>query len=219
MNRSFAPYLDSISLRELHTTAIIGPDAWNRLGKVQPLVLSLSLKLDTSSAGASDDVNHTFSYGQMCKDIVAKVGGGHFHTIYHLTSEIADLANTWPGGTLKITAMAPKALLRVDGGFGRDIILHRSERGQSKSPWEVISHEWFIQGLNIACVIGVNEHERLEKQTINIGLKMKGETDQEQYKNRMWGDDEMWRSLVRRVCEVSNGCTCSCTSLDVPCPH
>ena len=219
MYRSFTPYLDTISLRELHTTAIIGPDAWNRLGKFQPLVLSLSLNLDTSSAGASDDVNRTFSYGQMCKDVVAKVGGGDFHTIYHLTSEIADLGNTWPGETLKITAMAPKALLRVDGGFGRDIILRRSVRGQSKAPWDVISHEWFIQGLNIACIIGVNEHERLEKQMINIGLKMKGEADQEQYKNRMWGEDEMWRSLVRRVCEVSNRCTCSCTSLDVPCPH
>ena len=219
MSRSFIPYLDTISLRELHTTAIIGPDAWNRSGKVQPVVLSLSLNLDTSSAGASDDVNGTFSYGQMCKDVVAKVGGGVFHTIHHLTSEIADLANTWPGETLKITAMAPKALLRVDGGFGRDITLRRSVHGQRTSPWDVISHEWFIRGLNIACVIGVNEHERLEKQMVNIGLKMKGETDQEQYKNRMWGEDEMWRSLVRQVCEVSNQCACNCTSLDVPCPY
>ena len=217
MYRSFTPYLDTISLRELHTTAIIGPDAWNRSEKVQPLVLSLSLRLDTSSAGASDDVNRTFSYGQMCKDVVAKVGGGNFHTIHHLTSEIANLAIAWPGETLKITAMAPKALLRVEGGFGRDIVLRRSVGGQRTSSWDVISHEWFIQDLNIACVIGVNEHERLEKQMVNVGLKMKGETDQEQYKNSMWGEDEMWRSLVRQVCEVSNQCTCSCTILDVPC--
>ena len=121
-----------------------------------------------------------------------------------MTSEIADLAIAWPGETLKITAMAPKALLRVEGGFGRDIVLCRSMRGLRTSPWDVISHEWFIQDLNIACVIGVNEHERLEKQMVNVGLKMKGETDQEQYKNSMWGEDEMWRSLVRQVCEVSN---------------
>lgn len=219
MPRSLNPYLDTISLRELHTTAIIGPDAWNRLGKVQPLVLSLFLTIDTSSAGASDDVNCTFSYGQMCKDVVAKVGTREFHNIHHLTSEIADLANTWPGETLKITAMAPKALLRVDGGFGRDVVLRRKEIRQGRSLWNVDSNEWFIQGLNTACIIGVNEHERLEKQVVNIGLKMRGESDQEQYNNKMWGENEMWRSLVRRVCEVSNRLTWSCTSLDVPCYH
>ena len=214
MSRSLTPYLDTISLRGLQTTAIIGPDAWNRLGKAQPLVLSLFLTIDTSSAGARDDVNCTFSYGQMCKDVLAKVAGRDFHNIHHLTSEIADLANTWPGETLKITAMAPKALLRVDGGFGRDIMLRRKEQ---RSLWDVNSNEWFIQGLQIACIIGVNEHERLEKQVVNIGLKMRGESAQEQYKNTMWGENEMWRSLVRRVCEVSTGVTCSCTSLDVSC--
>ena len=216
MSRSLTPYLDTISLRELHTTAIIGADAWNRVGKAQPLVLSFFLTFDTSYAGAYDDVNGTFSYGQMCKDVLAKVDGKDFRNIHHLTSKIADLAYTWPGETLKITAMAPKALLRVDGGFGRDIVLRRKDE---RSLWDVNSNEWFIQGLSIACIIGVNEHERLEKQVVNISLKMRGESDQEQYKNAMCGENEMWRSLVRRVCEVSNGLTCSCTSLDVPYHH
>lgn len=202
MSPSLTSYSDTISLRGLHTTAIIGPDAWNRLGKAQPLVLSLFLTIDTRAAGVSDDVNYTFSYGQMCKDVIAKVGGRDFHNIHNLTSEVADLANTWPGETLKITAMAPKALLRVEGGFGRNVVLRRKEIGQRTSLWDVDSHEWFIKDLNIACIIGVNEHERLEKQVVNIGLKMKGESEQELYKNMIWGENEMWRSLVRRVCEV-----------------
>ena len=217
MSRSLTSYLDTISLRELHTTAIVGRDAWNRSGKTQPLVLSLFLTIDTSSAGASDDVDCTFSYGQMCKDVVAKIGGKDFRNIDHLTSEIADLAIAWPGETLKITAMAPKALLRVDGGFGRKIVLRRKEIGQRRSLWDVNSNEWIIQGLNIACIIGVNEHERLEKQMVNIGLKMRGMGDDEQYKNKTWGGNEIWRSLVRQICEVSNRFTCSCTSLDLPC--
>lgn len=219
MSPSLTSYSDTISLRGLHTTAIIGPDAWNRLGKAQPLVLSLFLTIDTRAAGVSDDVNYTFSYGQMCKDVIAKVGGRDFHNIHNLTSEVADLANTWPGETLKITAMAPKALLRVEGGFGRNVVLRRKEIGQRTSLWDVDSHEWFIKDLNIACIIGVNEHERLEKQVVNIGLKMKGESEQELYKNMIWGENEMWRSLVRRVCEVSNRFTCSCTSLDFPCHY
>ena len=213
MSQSLIPYLDTISLRGFHTTAIIGPDAWNRSGKAQPLVLSLFLTMDTSSAGASDDVSCTFSYGQMCKDVIARVGGRDFHNIHHLTYEIAELANTWPGETLKITVIAPKALLRVEGGLGRNLVLRRRDIGQMNSLWDVSSHEWFIQGLNIACIIGVNEHERLEKQMVNIRLKMMGGSDQEQYKNWVGGEDEIWRSLVRRVCEVSNRFTCGCTSL------
>ena len=169
--------------------------------------------MDTSSAGASDDVSCTFSYGQMCKDVIARVGGRDFHNIHHLTYEIAELANTWPGETLKITVIAPKALLRVEGGLGRNLVLRRRDIGQMNSLWDVSSHEWFIQGLNIACIIGVNEHERLEKQMVNIRLKMMGGSDQEQYKNWVGGEDEIWRSLVRRVCEVSNRFTCGCTSL------
>ena len=216
MSRPLTSYSDTISLRELHTAAIVGPDAWNRSGKPQPLVLSLFLTIDTSSAGASDDVNCTFSYGQMCKEVVAKIGRSDFHNIDHLISGIADLANTWPGETLQITVMAPKALLRVDGGFGRKIVLRRQAIFQ-RSLWDVKWSEWLIQGLNIACIIGVNEHERLEKQMVNISLKMRGMSDEEQYKNKTSGGNEIWRNLVRQVCEVRNRFTCNCTSLDLPC--
>ena len=205
MSRSPTKYLDTISLRGLSTTATIGPDAWNRPGKPQPLVLSLYLTIDTTSAGTSDNVAHTFSYGQMCKDVDAKTRGKEFMSIDHLSSEIASLADNWPGETLKVVALAPKALLRVEGGFGREIELRRREIKKNEFKqlvWHVGSHEWFIEGLKAACIIGVNEHERVEKQMVSIGLKIMGEKEKEEYSEQIREGNEMWRRLVRRVCEV-----------------
>jgi len=202
-------HLDTISLRALHTTATIGPDAWARPSKPQPLILSLALTLDTTSAGTSDNVAHTFSYGQMCKDVVAKVERGDFTSIDHLTSDIASLADNWPGETLKITVLAPKALLRVEGGFGREILLRRREikiQEFKQFVWYVGSHEWFIQGLKVACVIGVNLHERLEKQGVVVDLRLAGEKAREEYSGQIREGGEMWRRLVGRVCEVCGLC-------------
>ena len=212
---------DTISLRGLSTTAIIGPDAWNRPGKPQPLVLSLYLTIDTTSAGTSDSVAHTFSYGQMCKDVDAKTRGKEFMSIDHLSSEIASLADNWPGETLKIVALAPKALLRVEGGFGREIVLRRREIKKNEFKqlvWHVGSHEWFIEGLKAACIIGVNEHERVEKQMVSIGLKIMGEKEKEEYSEQIREGNEMWRRLVRRVCEVCQTSNLQFAAVfDLPC--
>jgi dihydroneopterin aldolase/2-amino-4-hydroxy-6-hydroxymethyldihydropteridine diphosphokinase/dihydropteroate synthase len=205
MSLSSTRYLDTISLRGLSTSAIIGPDAWNRPGKPQPLVLSLYLTIDTTFAASSDNVAHTFSYGQMCKDVDAKIRGKDFQSIDNLSFEIAELANNWPGKTLKIVALAPKALLRVEGGFGKEIVLHRREFNMKEFkglPWNVESHEWFLVGLKVACVIGVNEHERVERQMVSIDLKALGEDMQDFEFKQIREGNEMWRRLVRRVCEV-----------------
>ncbi|KAL2046309.1 hypothetical protein N7G274_001756 [Stereocaulon virgatum] len=205
MSLSSTRYLDTISLRGLSISATIGPDAWNRPGKSQPLVLSLYLTIDTTFAASSDNVAHTFSYGQMYKDVDAKIRGKDFESIDHLTSEISSLAGNWPGETLKIVALAPKALLRVEGGFGKEVVLRRGEVNMEEFEqllWQVESHEWFLVGLKVACIIGVNEHERIERQTVSIDLKALGEGEKEEYSEQLREGKEMWRRLVRRVCEV-----------------
>ena len=205
MSLSSTKHLDTISLRGLSTSATIGPDAWNRPGKPQPLVLSLYLTIDTTFAASSDNVAHTFSYGQMCKDVDARTRGKDFQSIDHLSFEIAGVADNWPGETLKIVVLAPKALLRVEGGFGKEVVSRRREvnmEGFKGLPWDVESHEWFLVGLRVACVIGVNEHERLERQMVSIDLKVLGEEDKQEYSKQIREGNEMWRRLVRRVCEV-----------------
>lgn len=203
--------MDTISLRNFHMTAIIGPDAWNRPGKPQPIVLTLKLLFDTTSAGSSDEIAHTFSYGQMCKDI-ATVSNGHYRNIDDLTSNLGSiaLAKDWPGESLQISLVAPKALLRVEGGLGREITLRKQwieGKAVKQQVWDLERHAWLVTGLKVACIIGVNPHERLEKQQVTINLEILGERGKAEGDYRGKNEDGKcpWATLVSRVCSVSRG--------------
>lgn len=212
---------DTISLRNFHMTAVIGPDAWNRSGKLQPIVLTLKLLVDTTSAGSSDEIASTFSYGQMCKD-VAVLSDRHFRSVGHLTKELGmiAIAQTWPGENLQISLVAPKALLRVEGGLGREVTLRKQwiETGTTKQPaydWEM--QVWLIKQLKVACIIGVNPHERLEKQQVTINLEILGEHEIEQgdYEEQDGEGKSLWTTLVSRICSVSlyfSRLLCQCLS-------
>lgn len=197
--------LDTIFLNNLQLSAVIGPDAWNRPDRPQPIVLSLQLQIDNSSADNVDDIRNTFSYSQICKDVTAKLISNKFMSIDHLTSELAGLADSWPGEALKMQAMVPKGMLRVEGGFGREFSLKRVETKTNNIKtlnWHVGSHEWFIKGLNLACIIGVNPHEWREKQNISIDIRIQGEAEVAEYTLQIKGGIETWRQLVKRICEV-----------------
>lgn len=197
--------LDIVYLRNLKLSAVIGPDAWNRPDKSQPIVVSLQLEIDTTSASTTDDIKNTFSYGQLCKDVTAKLDGKTFMSIDHLTSDLAGLADNWPGETLKLQVLAPKGMLRVEGGFGREFFLRRVEtkpHGWKVLNWHVGSHEWVIKGLKLACIIGVNPHERLEKQNLSIDLYILGESGVAEYTLQTKGGFDTWRRLVKKICDV-----------------
>lgn len=198
--------LDTVFLHNLQLSAVIGPDAWNRPDKLQPIILSLQLQIDNSSAGNVDDIRNIFSYSKICNDVMAKLNSKTFMSIDHLTSELAGLADNWPGEALKMQALAPKGMLRVEGGFGREFSLKRIETKTNNSKslnWQVGSHEWVIKGLNLACIIGVNPHEWLEKQNISIDIRIQGEAEAADYTLQIKGGIETWRQLVQRICDVS----------------
>lgn len=198
--------LDTIILRHLHTTATIGPDAWNRPGKPQPIILTLKLRVDTAPAGNSDDIGQTFSYGQMCKDI-AQVSNGFYLSIDNLTRHLLKITDDhgWPGEGLEISALAPKALLRVEGGLQRELVLQRT---YEEEEWQIERHVWLVKDLKVACIIGVNPHERLEKQQVNINLRVTVDGDQNDQAQHILKDSGVWRKLVNKVCEVSNCYRC-----------
>ena len=202
--------MDIISLRNLHMTAVVGPDAWHRPGKSQPVVLKLKLLIDTTSAGTSDEIAHTFNYGQMCKH-VSDLSGGHFRSVDDLTSNLVRiaLAKNWPGESLQISLIAPKALLRVEGGLGRDITLRKQWTGigaAEQQTWGCERHVWLVKDLKVACIIGVNPHERLEKQQVTINLEILGEDgkEEEDYKGHNGERKGPWATLVSQVCSVSH---------------
>lgn len=188
---------DIIHLRNLHLSAVIGLDAWDRPDHSQPIVLSVQLFMNRSPAGESDDIKDTFSYGQMCKELMSKAKEIPYTRLDHLAYTLGGLCDSWPGNMMKMQLKAPKLLLRAEDGLTKEFTWipgpgHR-----------VQNHSWFIAGLRIACIIGVNPHERLQKQTVKINIRIVGAGDIDAYKKQLMESKGTWSPLVRRICEVS----------------
>ena len=66
--------------------------------------------------------------------------------------------------------------------------------------WNMQSYEWMVKDIQIACIIGVNAHERLEKQTVKVNMRISESNNMNLHAK---GGTEHWQSLVKRVCEVS----------------
>ncbi|KAL8646086.1 MAG: hypothetical protein Q9210_006330 [Variospora velana] len=197
------PQLDTIYLRNLNISAILGLDAWGRKDKLQPVILNIRLKIDTTSASTSDDIADTFSYGQMCKEITSQLDGKAFNNLQHLITVLTTFAAFWPGEDTKLQALAPKALLRVEGGLEISHSIRKKDRYEENGVPQirhVDTRSWSIKGLKLACIIGVNKHERLEKQSVNVDLRIPAINPKNF--DAKEGSSENWRTLVKRVCEV-----------------
>ena len=191
---------DSIYLRNLQLSAVVGLDAWGRAGKLQPVVLSLRLCRDTLRAGETDEIKDTFSYGQMCKEVTASVDGKSFADVEAINGNIGRLSNAWAGETLECQVTLPKALLRVDGGLGRETVMQR----YAANEWLLLSSQWTLRKIKTACIIGVNAHERLEKQGVNIDLCLSGEGARPDNSVNTSHGKQTWQSLVRMALNVSD---------------
>lgn len=183
-----------ITLRSLHTRALIGPDAWSRSSRSQPLTLSFELDLDFGPAATNDDVTRTFSYGTIASSALQGVQDQSFQSLDDLTAAIIDrTAREWPGDRLRIVIAAPKALTRVDvgvggrvgpggeggGGLTKEVTLHRPTSpspdlapSDAGTPWTISQQTYTIAPLSLACIIGVNPPERVQKQTITLRLRL-----------------------------------------------
>ncbi|KAL8779603.1 MAG: hypothetical protein Q9213_006865 [Squamulea squamosa] len=199
----YPPQLDTIYLRNLNISAVIGPDAWGRKDRVQPIILNIRLKIDTSTSSTSDDINDTFSYGQMCKEITSQLDGKAYNNLQHLITVLTTFAAFWPGEDTKLQALAPKALLRVEGGLEVTHSIRKKDRYEENGVPQVRhvdTRSYSIKGLKLACIIGVNKHERLVKQSVNVDLRLPA-IDPRTFEAKE-GPSENWRTLVNRVCEV-----------------
>ena len=198
------PSLDTIFLRNVRLSAAIGYDAWYRVNQLQPITLTLQLFVDRSNAGISDDIKDTFSYGQMYKEVIGMADGNSFSSMDHLALSVVDLFNNWPGCMIKIRVFAPKSVLRVEGGVTKECVWRRAPADTSLKPHGSLKgHAWMIDSLKIACIIGVNSHERVHKQIVNISLRIIGNLEPAAYHDQIRRAMGCWGPLVNRLCEVS----------------
>jgi FolB domain-containing protein len=170
------PTKDVVFLRNLALHIPIGPDAWHREGKPQPVLLSIRIAYDVAQAAATDDVSKTLDYGKLSKSITAlctnsksqfsAVGGFAQALIDLVLHDLVDKTTV----QIDLDILLPKAVLRAQGGL----------RYKKREAWPGDSGDCDIgvlsvEGVHCACIIGVNAHERREKQTIMLDWRALGD--------------------------------------------
>ncbi|KAF2748547.1 hypothetical protein M011DRAFT_466944 [Sporormia fimetaria CBS 119925] len=161
--------IDTVQVRDIQVVADTGKDAWGRDVK-QPALISVAIVPKTSfrSAAEMDGLDDsTVHYGMLSKSIMAAVREteGHLHTAHFVSMLERRLLETAGATTLashQITVFYPKATLHGEGvGIWEANYLN-----------SVYSSELFLRNVRIPCIIGLNPHERLHKQTVVVNLSI-----------------------------------------------
>ena len=162
--------MDTVFLRNLRFDLPVGTDAWHRLGKIQPVYLSVEVGFTEAlrSAAASDDVSKTMDYGKLYKTLSSKLqqSGRAFADVQDLCDVV--WASISADERLKIEISLPKACLRAEAGLSYNRKIEYS--GDLLHVSEVLT----IKSIRCACIIGVNPCERLEKQIVIVDLCIEG---------------------------------------------
>ena len=195
---------DCICLRNLHLTAIVGLDAWERQ-KPQQVILSLRLQADLKNAGTSDNIVETTSYGKICKDILGFVAAhDRFTNLEDMSLWICMLAHQkkWGGSCIYLNINLPKGSLRAENGLSFETVCMLS-RDLNECRISSNARKFYINDLRLACIIGVNAHERLTKQFVMVSLVIIDNRTVPGIQPYGWDHQSHWQNLIRAVIEVS----------------
>lgn len=158
--------MDVVFLRNLRFELAVGPDAWRRRGKAQPVSISLEIGSGVAiqNAAGGDDVSKALDYGKLYKLIHGKLttSNAQFRDFHALHEAVRNCIAS--NVCVKVEISLPKALLRAEAG----LTYTRAE--EYKDDYLLPSETLTIRGIRCACIIGVNPHERLEKQVVMVEL-------------------------------------------------
>jgi FolB domain-containing protein len=162
---------DVVFLRNIRLTATVGKDCWHR-SQPQPVKISIRHYTDIELAAETDDVLNTIDYGNVFK-AVAKKSTDSTHETLEAFARAAGGVALEIGRCKRVLVYAhlPKALIRAEGGDGGVGLEIEIEKGPDSAP-AVTSTVLHIKGLRLCCIIGVNPHERKEKQVVVLNLKL-----------------------------------------------
>lgn len=158
---------DQVVLKGIKYEAVVGLDAWHRPNKSQPFELEVHLgPRDGLIAAAEDDnVSYTIDYGKLYKSLNAAILGHKFASIHELYQTIRGSLPEVKSWVVEL--FFPKAILAASQGLRINWQGTVDENGVS-SAMQILR----IDGLDCRCIVGVNSHERLEKQRLIIGLSI-----------------------------------------------
>lgn len=162
--------VDQVFLKGLKFETVVGPDAWHRSTKSQPIEVDIVLTPTNGldAAAQDDNVSYTIDYGKLYKQLVASVSKQSFENVHHLSQVIR--ASLPEARAFGVHVRLPKGVLAADGGvtFGWE-----SHASVSDGIAEVMQ-TMIIKGIACRCIIGVNPHERVEKQKLEVSIHVQG---------------------------------------------
>ena len=79
---------DCITISDLEVPCVIGVDGWERR-LPQTLLVDVSLSVDLSQAGASDDLRATVDYRELCVGIVDEMSGTRYRLLEAFAEHVA----------------------------------------------------------------------------------------------------------------------------------
>lgn len=156
---------DRVILRRIPFNIQVGLDAWGR-EKPQPVLLSLEIPYDFQQAATNDDVSHTLDYGKLYKLLDDRLSG-KFVSINHLFESVRAVLD--PVKYFLAEIALPKANLRAERGLHATFELREGEDLDDVA----FAQSLGIRGIRCACIVGVNPHEREEKQCVLVNLEFK----------------------------------------------
>ena len=128
------------------------------------MLIDVRIPSDLKPAGSQDSLVGSVNYGQISKAITKAVEGGGEYTclegiLHAVQRELEVPCHPWVPSEFKITL--PKGALMTEGvGISFDV--------------QTESLDFLVQRLRVACIIGINDHERLARQDLAIDLRFRG---------------------------------------------
>lgn len=160
---------DKVHINGLRFETVVGLDAWHRPGKSQPVELSVHLMPASThgleQAAQEDSVAYTIDYGKLYKQLQTLFSQKYdtVHQLYQAIRTILPPTRSW-----LINITLPKGILAA--GKGLQLTWNGSIDGSNASVMQIMT----VSDIDCRCIVGVNPHERLEKQRLQISITIWG---------------------------------------------
>ena len=168
---------DGVWLENIQVSGIVGPDAWHRSGRPQPIHISVKVPVNYDEAGITDDLNGSIHYGKLAKSIMQLFDdqAAPFASLEELVEAISKkaLLEDAQARSLELVIDLPEALLLADGlGLSTYVSKIESPPGlDDESRLQDTGLKLYVKNLRLNCIIGINSHERREKQPVVVNLE------------------------------------------------
>ena len=107
--------LDELTIKNIRCECVIGCNADERMQK-QPILLTVTLFLDTRNAAQSDDLSKTVNYSELCKVLLQFVKESEYQLIETLAEKVSECVLAFDARIqrVRLRLVKPQALSRAD---------------------------------------------------------------------------------------------------------